>query len=95
MSEVMTLLADAFSRAEAASDTPIFHALAATTSLFSASIGARDTARRSLTHGEPAPLARTCLVPRSPAGVRHRRSLTLTEPALRTGRHHRPNPSCA
>ena len=88
MSEVMTLLADAFSRAEAVSDTPIFHALAATTSLFSAS-------RRSLTSGEPAPLARTCLVPRSPAGVRHRRPLTLTEPALRTGRHRRPNANYA
>jgi hypothetical protein len=95
MSEVMTLLADAISRADAASDTPIFYALAAATSLFSVSIGARDTARRQPTNGEPAPLARTCLVPRSPAGVRHRRSLTLTETALRTGRHHRPNPSCA
>jgi len=91
----MTLLADAFSGADTVSDTPIFHALAATTSLFSASIGARESARRSPTHGEPAPLARTCLVPRSPAGVRHRRSQALTEPALRTGRHHRPSPNRA
>lgn len=94
MAELMTLLTDAIPRAETASDTPIFHALAATTSLFSVPIGSRDAARHSLIHSAPAPFARTCLVPRSPAAVRRRRSLMLAEPALRTGRHHRSNPSC-
>lgn len=70
------------------SDTPIFSALAASHRLFSASVTAPDAARRAPSHRDPAWLSRSCLVPHSPMGGRHRRASTLVERAHRTGRHH-------
>jgi hypothetical protein len=94
MSDVITLLAGSTYRAESVSDTPIFSALAAANPLFSSSVVSADATRHALSHREPAALSRSCLVPRSTTGGRHRRSSTLVD-ATRTGRHHLVVPSYA
>ncbi len=86
MPALVTLQAESTNRAEAISDTPIFNALAATTPLFSSSVAAHDAARRPAAHREPASFSRSCVMPRSPMGGRHRRSLAEHTPS--TGRHH-------
>ena len=60
------------------SDTPIYNALAA----------AHHATRRPTTHRAPAALSRSCVMPRSPIGGRHRRSTAHGEHALGHGRHH-------
>ena len=92
MSDVVTLLAESAYRAESISDTPIFSALAASHPLYNPSASA-DAPRRRMTPREPAWRTRSCLVPSSPTGGRHRRSLSLVEHAPRGGRHHLPTPS--
>jgi hypothetical protein len=93
MSDVITLLAGSTYRAESVSDTPIFSALAASHPLYNPSVGSSEAGRRSPTNREPAWLSRSCLVPHSPTGGRHRRSLALADHAPRTGRHHLAAPS--
>ncbi len=88
MSDVIALFARSIYRAESISDTPIYNALAAANPLSVPTVVPPKAARRLLTHREPASLSRSCLMPRSPMGGRHRRSLTVAEHAPRTGRHH-------
>jgi hypothetical protein len=96
MSDVSTLPAGSTYRAESLADTPIYSALAAANPLFAPTIvmPSRPAHRaRSAAHRQPASLSRTCLVPRSPMGGRHRLAPTHAEPASRTGRHHLVTPS--
>ncbi|MDT7576088.1 MAG: hypothetical protein QOH17_2421 [Pseudonocardiales bacterium] len=89
MSDVSTLPAGSTYRAESFSDTPIYSALAAANPLFAPTI----VMPRRPAHRQPASLSRTCLVPRSPMGGRHRLAPTHAEPVSRTGRHHLVTPS--
>lgn len=92
MPALLTLQAESTTRAEAIADTPIFNALAATTPLFSA-VAAHDATRRPAAHRAPASFSRSCVMPRSPMGGRHRRSYAEHTPS--TGRHHLVTPAYA
>jgi hypothetical protein len=93
VSDVITLPAGSAAYGETISDTPIFNALAATIPPFCSSVVSHT--RRSSAHRAPASFSRSCVLPRNSTdgGGRHRRALTLTEPATSTGRHHLLTPT--